>query len=134
MVSITATTESTAVWKTIQGMDGRRPPDNSNEVLEVDGVTYVEDIDKAKEFAKTYKSFSKIPVKKEDRILRRAIRKQINRKPQAHQESEQNFTLEELERVIAEAKNNKAAGENCLIVKHAVRNHLLEQFAKTETY
>ena len=35
----------------------------------------------------------------------------MKRKPQAHEESEQNFTLEELERVIAEAKNNKAAGE-----------------------
>ena len=63
--SITATTESTRVWKTIRRMDGRRPPDNSNEVLEVNGVTYVEDIDKANEFAKTYKGFSKIPVKKE---------------------------------------------------------------------
>ena len=109
---ITATTESTQVWKTIRGMDGRRPPDKNNEVLEVDGKTYVEDIDKAKEFAKTYKSFSKIPVKKEDRILRRAVRKRMKRKPQASQESEQNFTLEELERVIAEAKNNKAAGED----------------------
>ena len=45
---ITATTESTRICKTIRGMDGRRPPDNSNEVLVVDGVTYVEDIDKSK--------------------------------------------------------------------------------------
>ena len=110
--SVTATTESTRVWKTIRGMDGRRPPDNSNEVLVVNGVTYVEDIDKANEFAKTYKSFSKIPVKKEDRRIRKSVRRRMKRKPQAHQESEQNFTLEELERVIAEAKNNKAAGED----------------------
>ena len=53
----------------------RRPPDNSNEVLEVNGVTYVEDIYKASEFAKTYKGFSKIPVKKEDRRIRKSVRR-----------------------------------------------------------
>ena len=113
------------VWKIIRGMDGRIPPDNSNEVLKVNGVTCVEDIDKAKAFAKTYKSFSKIPVKKEDRILKKAVLKKMKRKPQAHQESEQNFTLEELERAIAEAKNNMAAGEDDVpyeFIKHLGSN------------
>ena len=64
-------------------MNGRRPTDNSNDVLEVNRVTYVEDIDKAKEFAQTYKSFSKIPVKKENRIIRKAVRKRMKRKSQA---------------------------------------------------
>ena len=80
------------MWRTIRGMDDRRPPDNNNEVLEVSGKTYVEDIDKAREFAKTYKSFAKIPMKKEDRILRRGIRKRMKRNPLAAQESEQDFT------------------------------------------
>ena len=49
----------------------------------------------------------------------------MKRKPQAHQESEQNFTLEELESVIAEAKNNKAAGEDDVpyeFIKHPGSN------------
>ena len=118
---ITISTDPKQVWRTIRGMDGRRPPDNNNEVLEVNGKTYVEDIDKAREFAKTYKSFSKIPMKKEDRILRKGIRKRMKRKPQAAQESEQDFTWEELERTIEESKNNKAAGEDDIpyeFIKH----------------
>ena len=49
----------------------------------------------------------------------------MKRKPQAHQESEQNFTLEELERVIAEAKNIKSGGEDdmpCESIKHLGSN------------
>lgn len=54
---ITATTSSTQIWRTIRSIDGRRPPSKDNEVLEVNR-TYVEDGDKAKEIAKTYKGFS----------------------------------------------------------------------------
>jgi len=34
---ISATTSSIQVWRTIKGMDGRRPPDRNNETLEADG-------------------------------------------------------------------------------------------------
>ena len=57
-------TKRKSMLKTLLQPLGRIPLDNSNEVLKVNGVTYVEDIDKAKAFAKTSKSFSKIPVKK----------------------------------------------------------------------
>ena len=110
--SITATTSSKKVWQTIRAMDGRRPPGRENEVLEVAGTTYVEDADKAEQFAKTYRSFSKLPVAKEDRVLRRYNRKHMKRKHGPVQESEQPLTWTELERVIDEAKNNKAAGED----------------------
>ena len=33
----------------------KKPPDRSNEVIDVDDITYVDDKDKAKELTKTYK-------------------------------------------------------------------------------
>ena len=110
--TITATTSSKKVWQTIRAMDGRRPPGRENEVLEVAGTTYVEDEDKAEQFAKTYRSFAKLPVSKEDRVLRRYNRKHMKRKQGPVEESEQPLTWAELERAIHEAKNNKAAGED----------------------
>ena len=63
VTEISATTSSKQIWRTIRAMDGRKPPEKSNEVLEMDGKTYVEDKDKAKQFAKTCKNFAKIPIK-----------------------------------------------------------------------
>ena len=63
---ISATTSSTQIWKTIRARDGRRSLDKINEVLEVNGTTYAEDKNKTEQFAKTYKSFSKLPTKRED--------------------------------------------------------------------
>ena len=91
-------------------MDGRRPPEKGNEILEVGGVSYVEDKDKANQFAKTYKGFSKLPVRKEDRIIRRYNRKRMKKRPTFPEESEQDVTMEELERAINESKRNKASG------------------------
>ena len=90
-------------------MDGRIPPERGNEVLE---VSYVEDNDKAKQFAKTCKSFSKLPVCKEDRIIRRYVRKRMKRRPIVQEESEQDSTMEEVERAIDESKKNKAPVED----------------------
>ena len=83
-----------------------------NEILEVDGVSYVEDKDKAEQFAKTYKSFAKLPVCKEDRTIRRYVRNRMKRKPYVPEESEQDITIEELERAIDQSKKNKASGED----------------------
>ena len=110
--SINATSSSAQIWKTIRSMDGRKPPERGNEVLEVNGVTYVEDKDKAEQFAKTYKSFSKLPVCKEDRTIRRYVRKRMKRKPTVPEECEQDITIEELERAIDQSKKNKASGED----------------------
>ena len=63
------------VWRTIRNLDGKCPPAKNNEALIIDGDAYTADKDKANEFAKTYKSFSILPVHKEDRKLRRAVRK-----------------------------------------------------------
>ena len=98
--TITHTTSSKKVWQTIRAMDGRRPPGRENEVLEVAGTTYVEDADKAEQFAKTYRSFSKLPVAKEDRVLRRYNRKHMKRKHGPAEESEQPLTCTELEREL----------------------------------
>ena len=83
--SITATTDSTKIWKTVKSIDGRRPPSKDNEVLQVGEKTYVTDKDKAEQFAKTYKGFSKLPVKREDRILRRKNRMRMKRRPTAEE-------------------------------------------------
>ena len=72
----------------------------------------MEDKDKAEVFAKTYRSFAKLPVKKEDRKIRRRNRNALKRRPRAEEENEQHITMEELERTIKEAKNNKAAGKD----------------------
>ena len=63
-------------------------------------------------FAKTYRGFAKLPIQKEDRIIRKYIRKRMKRRPLVHQEAEQEFTMEELGRALSEAKNNKATGED----------------------
>ena len=54
------------IWRTIRAMDGRMPPQKKNEVLEVNGISYVQDRAKAEQFAKTYKEFSKLPKSKEE--------------------------------------------------------------------
>lgn len=44
------------VWKTIRNLDGRVTQRKENEVLVVEGKAYVEDKEKAKQFAKVYKN------------------------------------------------------------------------------
>ena len=100
------------VWKTIRNIDGRRAPPNVNEALEVNGVAYTEDKDKAEEFAKTYRSFSKLPVQKSDRGLRRGVRVKMKKKPTVTHESEVELTMEELEKTIKDAKTDKAQGDD----------------------
>lgn len=51
-------------------------PRKDNEVLEVNGVAYISDKDKAEQFAKTYRSFSKLPARKRDRRIKRKIWKE----------------------------------------------------------
>ena len=105
------TTDSRKVWRTIRGLDGRRAPENRNEVLEVDGVAYVEDKDKAEQFAKTYRSFAKLPVRKKDRKIRKKNRR-MSKIKSAAQECERDLTMQEMTRAIGQTKANKAAGED----------------------
>ena len=71
------TSDSRKIWNTIRAMDGRTTTQNTNEVLEVEGKCYVSDQSKAKQFAKTYRGFSRLPTRKEDRKLRRNNRKRM---------------------------------------------------------
>ena len=48
------------IWNTIKIMDGTKTKSKKNEVLVVNGKEYIEGSEKANQFAKTYKSFSKI--------------------------------------------------------------------------
>ena len=82
------TTSDSQVWRTIRCIDGRNPPQVKNETLKVDGVAYVSDQDKAKQFAKTYKSFSKLPVCREDRKICRQVSKAMDRKSPCTEEVE----------------------------------------------
>jgi hypothetical protein len=105
-------TNPSQVWQTIRSMDGKCPPKSKNEVLEVDGVALLDNRDKANAFAKTYRSFSRLPVKKSDRAVQRNVRKGLKRRTVEMQECEQNITMNELNRVIDAAGLNKAAGED----------------------
>jgi ribonuclease HI/exonuclease III len=101
------------VWRTIRNIDGRNPPRNENEVLVVDGKGYVEDKDKADQFRKTYKGFSKIPRFKEDRRLQKGVYKFLSNSKGLRRESEeQEIREEEMYRVIEEAKMGKSPGED----------------------
>ena len=98
MESISVTSSSALTNMEDHQKHGRkRPPDRGNEILEVGGVLYVEDRDKAKQFAKTYKSFSKLPENNEEKADRLYQKKVNNISP---------------ERAIDESKKNKAAGED----------------------
>ena len=107
-------TDGREIWRTIRAMDGRVPPQRKNEVLEVDGIGYVEDKDKAEQFAKTYKKFSKIPKRKSDREMRRSIHSRLKARvtPGPIQESEQDITMEEMDRAIFGTSSNKASGND----------------------
>ena len=99
-------------WRTIHSLDGKFPAKCNNEVLTVNGVALVDDKDKAEAFARTYRQFSRLPVRKSDRKLRRCVRKRMKRRLGVIEESEQDITMEELNRVINEAGRNKAAGSD----------------------
>ena len=106
--------DSREIFKTIRSLDGRTQTQNRSEVLEVDGVSYIEDADKAKEFAKTYQSFSRLPRHKSDRAMRKNIWKHMKTMKNRTdlEESEGEITMEEMERVINETNNNRAAGQD----------------------
>ena len=119
--SLDATTPSTEIWNAIRNLDGRRKPQIANEALEVDGTYYTSDHDKANQFAKTYKGFAKLPVRKEDRQLRKKNRRRLKKKPSMRDTSEKPLEMEELEKALAEAHNNKAAGDDDIpyeLLKH----------------
>ena len=107
-------TNSKEVWKTIRNLDGRFGQRKENEVLIVDGKAYTEDSDKAKQFAKTYKKVSRIPKGERDRRMKQENRKFLNKKPKEKNKYEKEITMEDLIRVIEEAKKNKAAGEDTI--------------------
>merc|ERR1712015_325984 len=67
-----------------------------------------------KQFAKTYKKFSKIPKRKSDREMRRSIHRRLKARvtPGPIQESEQDITMEEMDRAIFGTSSNKASGND----------------------
>ena len=73
-------TNPAQVQRTIRSMDGRQQQTVKNEALVIDGTALIEDGDKAEAFAKTYIFFSKLTTRKEDRKLRRKVRKLLKRK------------------------------------------------------
>ena len=87
---------------------------------EVDGKSYIADKDKAEQFAKTYRGFSRLPRRekedKEGKRVDREIKRRPNvvRKQTRHagelENSERDITRVEVMRVIKDSSNNKAAG------------------------
>ena len=108
------------IFQTVRGIDGKVQHKKDNEVLEIKGVAYVADSDKAEQFAKTYRSFSKLKARKGDRRIKRAIRKE-HKKTRDLEDSECDITMTEVLRVIKEASNGKAAGNDDIpyeMIKH----------------
>ena len=101
------------IFRTARAIDGQaQTQQHKNEVLEVDGVSYIADADKAEQFAKTYRKFSQLPSRKSDRVIKRKVRKARKRAKGCYtlQESEQDITSAEVLSVIKQVHNNKAAG------------------------
>ena len=80
------------VWKTIRNLDGRVAQRKENEVLVVEGKAYVEDKEKAKQFAKVYKNVSKIRKGPKDIIIKRQNRKFLNAVPTEKSKYESEIT------------------------------------------
>ena len=99
------------IFRTVRAIDGKIAPRKENEVLEIDGKAYISDKHKAEKFAKTYRSFSKLPTRKEDRKIKKVIRRQYHAR-RVLEESEQDITKGEMMRAIREASNNRAAGRD----------------------
>ena len=112
MESINPRTSSKQVWQTIRNLEGKNKQGGKSDVLVIGKDAYVTDKDKAHQFAKTYKGFSKLPTRKEDRAVRKVVRKAIKRKITAGEESEQDITMTELDRAIRNSKKGKAAGDD----------------------
>ncbi len=85
------------IFRTIRALDGRVQPQNRNEVLEVDGISHITDSAKAEQFAKTYRRFSKLPVRKSDRQVKKKIRRHLKKKDTTQEESEKDISMEEME-------------------------------------
>ena len=100
------------IFRTIRALDGRVQPQNRNEVLEVDGISHITDSAKAEQFAKTYRRFAKLPVRKSDRQFKKKIRRYAKRKDTILEESEKDISMEEMDRVILAMGNNKAPGRD----------------------
>ena len=112
VADIDGKSDAREIWRTVRAIDGRKPPENRNEVLEVKGIAYIKDTDKAKQFAKTYRGFAKIPIRKGDRRIRKKCWKHMERENRELEESEKDINMQEMQRAIEEAANNKAAGED----------------------
>jgi ribonuclease HI len=132
-------TNPAQVWRTIHNIEGKHPAKSENEVLTFEGEALVDDKDKANAFAKTYKQFSRIPTRKSDRKIRRSVRNRMKTNTTPLEESEQEITIQELERVIEEAGLKKAAGEDDIpyeLIKHLgkkAREMLLHLYNKCWT-
>ena len=105
------TADTRKIFRTVRAIEGKVLPRQENEVLEVNGTAYTTDKDKAEQFAKTYRSFSKLKARKEDRRIKRYIRKEL-KTCRDLEESEEEITKTEMMRAIREASNGKAAGED----------------------
>ena len=105
-------TDPRKVWRTIRSIEGSQPPQKKNEVLVTDGIARVEDKDKAEAFARTYRKFSQIPKRKEDKNFHTEVRKKMTDTPMGIDKTEREISMREMETVINHTGNFKAAGED----------------------
>ena len=111
LTRINGKSDSREIFRTVRAIDGKYVPRKENEVLEVDGKTYISDRKKAEQFAKTYRKFSKLDKKKDDRKIRKEVRRQW-KTSRPLEECEQDLTMKEMVDVIQDASMNKASGSD----------------------
>ena len=75
-------------------MDAHHRRIGRNEVLEVGGVSYIDDRDKANQFGKTYRGYSKLPTRKTDRALRKKLWSHMKTESEGLQEGEEDISEE----------------------------------------
>ena len=111
LTRINGKSDSREIFRTVRAIDGKYVPRKENEVLEVEGKIYISDRQKAEQFAKTYRKFSKLEKRKEDRKIRKIVRRQW-KTSRTMEECEQDLTMKELVDVIQDASMNKASGND----------------------
>jgi hypothetical protein len=94
-------TDSREIFRTVRAIDGKCLPRKDNEALEVNGKVYVSDKQKAEQFAKTYRAFDKLPNRKEDRKIRKVVRKQ-RKALRVPKECEGGISMEEMMQVSSD--------------------------------
>ena len=110
---LNARTNPTAVWRTIQSLDGRSDCGNKSTAMTQGSRVYATNAEKAQLFVNTYAAVSRLPHSQDDRETRRSVYSRIRQPCSCNSRQAglcQPFTLVELQRALDKLHPHKAAG------------------------